>query len=53
MEDYLYIRRREGKDISRGMLKGLEKQKHPSLEQDRFSKMKVSKRESGEGNLSP
>lgn len=40
MEDYLYIRTREGKDISRGMLKGLEKRKYPPLEPDRFSLMK-------------
>lgn len=53
MEDYLDIRPRESKDISRGILKGLEKRKYPSLEKDHFSQMKISKRESGEGSLSP
>ena len=53
MEDYLDIRLRESKGISRGMLKGLEKRKHPSLEQEHLAQMKVSKRESGEGSLSP
>ena len=53
MEDYLYIRTREGKDISRGVLKGLEMHKYPLLEPDHFCQMKGSKRESREGSLSP
>ena len=51
MEDYLDIRLREGKDISREMLKGLEKRKYPSLEQDHFFRMKTSKRKSKERRL--
>jgi superfamily II DNA and RNA helicase len=34
VEDNLNVLRREGKGISRGMLKGLEKRKYPSLEQE-------------------
>ena len=51
MEDYLYIRTREGKDISRGVLKGLEMHKYPLLEPDHFCQMKGSKRESRERKL--
>lgn len=39
VEDNLNVLRREGKGISRGMLKGLEKRKYPSLEQEHLFRM--------------
>lgn len=39
VEDNLNVLRREGKGISQGMLKGLEKRKYPSLEQEHLFRM--------------
>lgn len=50
MEENPDILQREGKETSLGILKGLKKQKYPSLEQDHLSRMKVSKRKGGEGS---